>query len=198
MKIIFIFSCSEMFRDLPECSGISRNVPAFPGMFRVPGFIDGRWRGPSWIVVCVCAWLKMSEKTALEEKLSEVKFVNRTSLCRFWGNRFVFPNFSVFVAHRRAEVGDKISREETSYHSCTEKENGEKGISLKYNIYLYVRWMLGFLERVIIFDALIILNEQTRLLFFSDFAYPLLGQIFRFWWLCDGKKRDKRRPCRRH
>ena len=30
MKIIFIFSCSGMFRDVPECSGV----------FRVPGFID--------------------------------------------------------------------------------------------------------------------------------------------------------------
>ena len=32
MKIIFIFSCSGIFRDVPECSG----------MFRVLGFIDGR------------------------------------------------------------------------------------------------------------------------------------------------------------
>ena len=31
MKIIFIFSCSGMFRNVPACSG----------MFRVPGFIDG-------------------------------------------------------------------------------------------------------------------------------------------------------------
>ena len=30
MKIIFIFSCSGMFRHVPECSG----------MFHVPGFID--------------------------------------------------------------------------------------------------------------------------------------------------------------
>ena len=30
MKITFIFSCSGMFRDVPECSG----------MFHVPGFID--------------------------------------------------------------------------------------------------------------------------------------------------------------
>ena len=30
MKIIFIFSCSGMFRNFPACSG----------MFRVPGFID--------------------------------------------------------------------------------------------------------------------------------------------------------------
>ena len=30
IKIIFIFSCSGMFRDVQECSG----------MFRVPGFID--------------------------------------------------------------------------------------------------------------------------------------------------------------
>ena len=30
MKIIFIFSCSGMFRD----------VPAYSGMFLVPGFID--------------------------------------------------------------------------------------------------------------------------------------------------------------
>ena len=35
MKIIFIFSCSGMFRDVPACSG----------MFRVPGFIDGLARG---------------------------------------------------------------------------------------------------------------------------------------------------------
>ena len=27
MKIIFIFSCSGMFRDVPECSGMFRNVP---------------------------------------------------------------------------------------------------------------------------------------------------------------------------
>ena len=31
MKIILIFSCSGMFRNVPACSG----------MFRVPGFIDG-------------------------------------------------------------------------------------------------------------------------------------------------------------
>ena len=31
VKIIFIFSCSGMFRNVPACSG----------MFRVPGFIDG-------------------------------------------------------------------------------------------------------------------------------------------------------------
>ena len=30
MKIIFIFSCSGMFRNVPACSG----------MFHVPGFID--------------------------------------------------------------------------------------------------------------------------------------------------------------
>ena len=30
MKIIFTFSCSGMFRDVPECSE----------MFHVPGFID--------------------------------------------------------------------------------------------------------------------------------------------------------------
>ena len=30
MKIVFIFSCSGMFRDVPECSG----------MFHVLGFID--------------------------------------------------------------------------------------------------------------------------------------------------------------
>ena len=34
MKIIFIFPCSGMFRDVPVCSG----------MFRVPGFIDGLTR----------------------------------------------------------------------------------------------------------------------------------------------------------
>ena len=27
MKIIFIFSCSGMFRDVPECSGMFRHVP---------------------------------------------------------------------------------------------------------------------------------------------------------------------------
>ena len=32
MFYLFIFSCSGMFRDVPEC----------PGMFHVPGFIDGR------------------------------------------------------------------------------------------------------------------------------------------------------------
>ena len=32
MKIIFIFSCSGMFRHVPACSG----------MFRVPGFIDAQ------------------------------------------------------------------------------------------------------------------------------------------------------------
>ena len=34
MKIIFIFPCSGMFRNVPACSG----------MFRVPGFIDGPLR----------------------------------------------------------------------------------------------------------------------------------------------------------
>ena len=32
MKITFIFSCSRMFRNVPECSG----------MFHVPGFIDAQ------------------------------------------------------------------------------------------------------------------------------------------------------------
>ena len=32
MKIIFIFSCSGMFRNVSECSG----------MFHVPGFIDAQ------------------------------------------------------------------------------------------------------------------------------------------------------------
>ena len=41
MKIIFIFSCYGMFRDVPECSRMFQNVPACSGMFRVPGFIDG-------------------------------------------------------------------------------------------------------------------------------------------------------------
>ena len=40
MTIIFIFSCSGMFRNVPECSGMFRDVPACSGMFRVPGFID--------------------------------------------------------------------------------------------------------------------------------------------------------------
>ena len=40
MKVIFIFSCSWMFRDVPECSGMFRNVPECSGMFHVPGFID--------------------------------------------------------------------------------------------------------------------------------------------------------------
>ena len=40
MKITFIFSCSGMFRNVPECSGMFRNVPACSGMFHVPGFID--------------------------------------------------------------------------------------------------------------------------------------------------------------
>ena len=34
MTITFIFSCSGMFRDVPGCSG----------MFRVPGFIDARFK----------------------------------------------------------------------------------------------------------------------------------------------------------
>ena len=33
MKIIVIFSCSGMFRNVPACSGL----------FRVPGFIDGHF-----------------------------------------------------------------------------------------------------------------------------------------------------------
>ena len=35
MKIIFIFSCSGMFRDVPECSGMFRNVPC-SGFYRRP------------------------------------------------------------------------------------------------------------------------------------------------------------------
>ena len=42
MKITFIFSCSGMFRNVPECSGMFRNVPASSGMFHVPGFIDAQ------------------------------------------------------------------------------------------------------------------------------------------------------------
>ena len=33
MKILFIFSCSGMFRNVPECFG----------MFHVPGFIDAHF-----------------------------------------------------------------------------------------------------------------------------------------------------------
>ena len=45
MKIIFIFSCSGMFRGVPECSGMFRNVPACSGMFRnVP--CSGFYRRP--------------------------------------------------------------------------------------------------------------------------------------------------------
>ena len=40
-KILKFFSCSGMFRDVPECSGMFRNVPACSGMFHVPSFIDG-------------------------------------------------------------------------------------------------------------------------------------------------------------
>ena len=35
MKIIVIFSCSGMFRDVPECSGMFRNVPC-SGFYRRP------------------------------------------------------------------------------------------------------------------------------------------------------------------
>ena len=35
MKIIFIFSCSGMFRNVPECSGMFRNVPC-SGFYRHP------------------------------------------------------------------------------------------------------------------------------------------------------------------
>ena len=35
MKIIFIFSCSGMFRDVPECSDMFRNVPC-SGFYRRP------------------------------------------------------------------------------------------------------------------------------------------------------------------
>ena len=37
MKIIFIFSCSGMFRDVPACSG----------MFHVPRFIDATMVTPN-------------------------------------------------------------------------------------------------------------------------------------------------------
>ena len=40
MKIVVIFSCSGMFRDVPECSACS-------GMFHVPGFIDARSFSPT-------------------------------------------------------------------------------------------------------------------------------------------------------
>ena len=40
MQIIFIFSCSGMFRDVPECSGMFRNVPC-SGFYRRP--IAFRW-----------------------------------------------------------------------------------------------------------------------------------------------------------
>ena len=38
MKIILIFSCSGMFRDVPECSGRFRNVPC-SWFYRRPEFI---------------------------------------------------------------------------------------------------------------------------------------------------------------
>ena len=39
MKITFIFSCSGMFRNVPECSGMFRNVPCF-GFYRRPSGND--------------------------------------------------------------------------------------------------------------------------------------------------------------
>ena len=43
MKITFIFSCSEMFRDVPACSR----------MFHVPGFIDALQSLPVIDLFCV-------------------------------------------------------------------------------------------------------------------------------------------------
>ena len=43
MKITFIFSCSEMFRDVPGCSR----------MFHVPGFIDALQSFPVIDLFCV-------------------------------------------------------------------------------------------------------------------------------------------------
>ena len=42
MKIIFIFSCSGMFRNVPACSG----------MFHVPGFIDALTRNMTKVFGC--------------------------------------------------------------------------------------------------------------------------------------------------
>ena len=52
MKIIFIFSCSGMFR----------NVSGYSGMFRVVGFIDGRFS-------CRCKAIRYSMNIALESEL---------------------------------------------------------------------------------------------------------------------------------
>ena len=49
MKIIFIFACSGMFRNVPACSG----------MFHVPDFIDGRF-DPSSVTELTVVYFKLS------------------------------------------------------------------------------------------------------------------------------------------
>ena len=50
MKIIFIFSCSGMFRSVPACSGMFRNVPC-SGFCRRPGNRAGEWSPKvAWLI----------------------------------------------------------------------------------------------------------------------------------------------------
>ena len=72
----------------------------------------------------------MSEETAPEEKPSEVKFVVRSGPVFFYYISIILTvHFCVILAHRGAEVGTEISREqETSRNWYSEKENAERGI----------------------------------------------------------------------
>ena len=54
----------------------------------------------------------MSEETAPEEKPSEVKFVVRIGIVFFYRALILTLSFCVILAHRGAEVGTEISREQ--------------------------------------------------------------------------------------
>ena len=65
MKIVFIFSCSGMFRNVPECSGMFRNVP-YSGIYRRPH------RKRDW-VICIKLILPMKCIKQLKDLLKRRK-----------------------------------------------------------------------------------------------------------------------------
>lgn len=70
----------------------------------------------------------MSEETTPEEKPSEVKFVVSGSVF-FYFILILTVSSCVFLAHRGAEVGTEISREqETSGDWYSEEENAERSM----------------------------------------------------------------------
>ena len=99
MKIIFIFSCSGMFRDVPECSG----------MFRVPGFIDAP----------MCVWKKCWRQT---EK-GHFSCSNRTCSRQLKKKASQIKRVINKIAARLAQLGERRSVEREAVGSNPGRTN---------------------------------------------------------------------------